>query len=320
MKNYKLGLLTATLLTLAASGMAAAAQDPEPKAEPVDPKTIWPASLDKLAGKYVFMQVASPGGLWERAAGANGKMQFRQVSINEVPAALREKLTHAELTLSDVAASAVEASERTSPSGRGKLRFYSESATGKMVARGLPGLTSRDKDNGSFSGPVVFHLEFNGHSNPSVSGVLQTRIRQEMTWGAATLDYADLAAEVAQPDPPAEGAAAGAKGAAPAPAAKSTKPASPGSRAEKPAPGKDAPVKDKAAPGADAHDEAETVLTNARILRSGVEIFVYVEWEDKDKKGLPRLYNGTVRLIRAELLKVAAPEAQSAPATPPAVK
>ena len=47
----------------------------------------------------------------------------------------------------------------------------------------------------------------------------------------------------------------------------------------------------------DEKDEGTSVITNARILRSGVEIFAYVEWLEKDDTG-SRKISGSVRLQR----------------------
>src|SRR4051812_10258548 len=91
----------AVLLTAAAR--AAASGDDNGKIEDpkIDAAAIWPAGLEKLAGRYVFAQVASPGGLWERTLPVPaGGTAPRQVSLNEIPAAFREKLTHASITIS----------------------------------------------------------------------------------------------------------------------------------------------------------------------------------------------------------------------------
>jgi hypothetical protein len=262
--------MMAAALVLSGLGLAGAqeaGQEPKPesKSEPqpgpgtADPKAIWPAGLDKLAGRYVFVQVASPGGLWERSFTVKkGEPATRQVSMNEIPRALRDRLTRAEIIISDLTLpTMVEASERLSPSGRGMLRYYSETTTGKLVMRNVPGIGGVDGETGDYTGTVVFKLDHQGHSNPSVSGVLVHRMRQEPTWGAATLDYADLQAT-----------------ALPKVEAKDGKPAEP-------------------------DEEGQTVIANARILRSGVEIFAFVDWTDKDRKGKPRAaYTGSIRLLR----------------------
>jgi hypothetical protein len=101
-------------------------------------------------------------------------------------------------------------------------------------------------------------LGHQSHSNPSVSGILNLRKQQEQTWGAATLDYADLLASTLPKDPNGEG---------------------------------------------------ETVLNNARVLRSGTEIFCYVEWREKEGAA-SRTILGAVRLQRVpEAAPPAAPAA-----------
>jgi hypothetical protein len=249
----------------------AAPEGPDSHDEQVEPKTIWPASLERYVGRYAFAQVASPGGLWEKGGG----QPPRQVSINEVPATLREKLTHAEIVISDLKLPAtIQASQRTSPSGRGKLRYYSETVAGKLVLRNLPGISGQDVDTGTFSGPVVFHLDHQSHSNPSVTGVFKQRMDQEPTWGAATLDSADLSAVSLA-----------------TPAAKPGSPPSPGTKPPVKAPAMAKPN------AADEDDEGEAVIQNARVLRSGMEIFAYVEWSGTGPRG-PRRYQGAVRLVK----------------------
>jgi hypothetical protein len=265
-RRFVLGAAAATGLTislLATAGAQDAAGTPE-AGDAADPKSIWQAGLQQLAGHYTYLQVASPGGLWERfSPGKNEKLTIRQVSINEVPEELRKKLTQAEIIISDLRLPGqVEASERTSPSGRGKLRFYTESAAGRLQMRNLPGIGGRDEDPGDYTGPVVFHLLHQSHSNPSVTGVLQQRINQEITWGAATLDFADFAADAVKPG--------------------------------------------------EAEDaEGLPVIGNCRTLRSGMEIFAFIEWKRKTKKG-DYGYFGTVRLIR----KDAADKIPRAPVAP----
>ncbi|MDH7571316.1 MAG: hypothetical protein QHJ73_17195 [Armatimonadota bacterium] len=187
------GFRAALVVALAMIGAAHAA---ESVPEKVDPKSIWPAPLKEYEGRYVYVQVASPGGLWERytPAAPDALTVARQVSINEVPAALREKLTRGEIVIAEVQDSEVEASQVVSPSRRGNLRYYAETARGLLTVRNLPGLAGRDEAPDSYSGRVIFSLEHQSHSNPSPAGVLFQRDREEMTWGGATLDYADLMA------------------------------------------------------------------------------------------------------------------------------
>lgn len=237
----------------AAAAPAQAPEKPEAArpeaAEPaVDPKEIWPAGLPGLAGRYLFAQVASPGGLWETTTDAAGKTVRQQVSLNELPAAVRQKLLKAEIAITvPEGPRRVQAARRLSPSKRGELRFYEEEALGSLTVRNLPGIQGREQEV-DFSGPALLILGHQSHSNPSVSGVLQQRTQQEQTWGAATLDYADLMASTVPKDPNAEG---------------------------------------------------ETVLSNARVLRSGTEIFAYVEWREK-ARGVQRTILGSVRLQRVQ--------------------
>jgi hypothetical protein len=261
MKAYPFGTATALALTTLsltawaapakkAAGTKTAAPAPATSTpeggEKVDAQRIWPASLDRIAGRYTFSQVASPGGFWERGAGPDGAEVRRQVSINEVPAAFREKLLNAEVIISDLKSPRrVEASERLSPSKRGMLRFYEEDGLGSVVVRNIPGISGQEEAR-DYSGPVIFHIQHQSHSNPSVTGVLAQRGNEESTWGAATLDSATLTANTIPKD-------------------------------EK--------------------DEGETIITNARILRSGVEIFAFVEWSEKDDTSR-RLITGSIRLVR----------------------
>jgi hypothetical protein len=259
------------------------AGQPEQPAEPMfDPKTIWPAGLEQVAGHYVFYQVASPGGFWEAFYPARGRSIRRQASINEVPAAFRERLLKAEVIISDLKTpTTIVANERLSPSKRGMLRFYTETAEGRLTLRGLPGIGASQDDTGTFSGRVLFTIDHQSHSNPSVAGVLQTRIYQEPTWGVATLDYADLNAVALPPETPA------------------------GQAPEKAAP----------KPGAEDPDDVPPVMANARILRSGIEIFAFVEWRQKQKQG-ESTYTGSVRLIRRDQMPKE-PEPGAAPAPIP---
>lgn len=286
---------------------------PAPTPPKTDPKTIWPAGLKELAGRYQFIQVASPGGLWART----GK-EARQVSLNELTPAVRDRLRKAELIISDLQfEGAPDAREEVSPSRRGTLRFYSESAVGNLTLHNVPGIGGDDEDKGEFQGRVLFGLNHQSHSNPSVSGVLFQRMQQEPTWGVATLDYADLEAV-----PFVEGKAPPRRRPAPpnsttqrpnasrvvlastvtAPSelggfrltAEPTKPGKPAP--DKPAPGKPTPAKPMP-PVADGDEETTPTIANARVLRSGIEIVAFVEWEEK-VNGKATLYNGSIRLIK----------------------
>ncbi len=243
-----LALSAAALAQNQPGNPSGAGNKPEQAPRPTtDPRSIWPAGLEQIAGRYVFLQVASPGGFWDRIEPKEGRTEMRQLSINEVPAELREKLTHAELILSDLKTpTRVEAEERTSPSGRGKLRYYDEHADGRLVMKGLPGIGGNTDDPGEYSGPVSFSLSHQSHSNPSVSGIFQLRVQQEPTWGAATIDAAELSAE--------------------------TPPAKPG-------------------------EEGRLVIGNARILRSGTELFAFTEWSFQDDRAQHHIV-GSVRLVR----------------------
>jgi hypothetical protein len=224
---------------------------PSAPAEPIqrsqaDPKRVWPAGMEVLAGRYVYAQVASPGGFWDTVRGADGRERMRQVAITHVPRDLREKLEAAEIVISDLTLpSRIEATEQESPARRGMLRFYDEIVRGKLALRNLPGISGGERE-GDYSGPVVFHLAHRSHSNPTVSGVFQTLQRQEPTWGAAYIDYGDLGA--------------------------TTIPAKEG-------------------------EDGDILIANARVLRSGQEIFAFIEWRYKDDEGDHHLV-GSVRLRR----------------------
>lgn len=260
-----------TLLALLAAGAltglgGARAQEPKPEKTPgVEPASVWQAGLSKLAGRYTFAQVASPGGLWETFTPAKGgNITRKQVSLNELPPAFGDGLRTAHLTISDLKLPGeLHAEERESPSKRGKMRFYEETALGKISLKNLPGIAGLQGDNGSYSGPVEFTLEHSSHSNPSVSGVFFARLMGESTWGAATLDFATLQAHRPSTDP-----------------------------------------KD------DPEPTLRAVLTNARVLRSGYEVFAFVEWEQKEKAGA-RDYNGSVRLIRSDAPTAPVPGARA---------
>src|SRR5688572_14347065 len=96
--------LFALLSAGALAGLGGArAQEPKPEKPAVEPASIWQAGLARMAGRYVFAQVASPGGLWETYTPANGGTVTRkQVSINEVPPAFRSGLLAAQITISDL--------------------------------------------------------------------------------------------------------------------------------------------------------------------------------------------------------------------------
>ncbi|MBM3458927.1 MAG: hypothetical protein FJX77_10405 [Armatimonadetes bacterium] len=179
-------------------GRQATAAQEQPGAR-VDPRTLWEGSLERLAGRYVFFQIASPGGLWEYYNPKVGEATERQVSLNELPAAFRDQLKAAEIVISDLKLpTRVEGNTRESPSGRGRLRFYTETTTGRISVKNLPGVGLDPKAAG-FQGMAAFRLDHQSHSNPSVPGVLFQRQNQERTWGAATLDFADLNAETLVP-------------------------------------------------------------------------------------------------------------------------
>lgn len=305
---------------------AAMAQDEKP---PVDMppmlsaeqvRVIWPAGLQRIAGRYVFSQVASPGGLWERTESAKGTQRSRQVSLNEVPAAFRQRLTTAEIVISDLELpTLIEASQRESPSKRGMLRFYSETTIGKVQVKNLPGIAGRDGDAGTFTGRVLLRLEHQSHSNPSVAGILQQRLQAEPTWGVAALDYADLSAS-SIPPPPAEGADPGGPAAKPGSAPEKKPQAGAKPAGKLPDKGKPAAARPAAPkPGEKEHPEHEEdlegqpIITNARVLRGGIEIFAFVEWETRTGGTTQRIY-GSVRLLRNE---AAAPAAS--PRTKPPV-
>lgn len=222
------------------------AKTPDGTEAVADPRTLWPAGLERIAGRYRFAQVASPGGLWMET----GK-EKRQVSLHELSPAMQERLKSAEIVIAELKLpSVVEASQRLSPAKRGMLRYYSESAPGKLTLKGLPGVGGEQDDKGEYEGPVLFTVEHASHSNPSVAGVLNQRRQQETTWGAATLDFADL-------------------GATPVPAE-----------------------------GGEPGEEVHAVVGNARILRSGVEIFAFVNWTERTDDGTEKRYTGSVRLER----------------------
>jgi hypothetical protein len=243
----------------------------------------------------------------------------RQVSLWELSPATRARFEKAELIISDLEPSDLpNAREEVSPSKRGRIRFYSEYAVGKLTMRNLPGIGGDDEDKGTFTGKVEFGLTHQSHSNPSVSGILFQRMQQESTWGAATIDFADLEAVQLTDGKPKPGPrplpgrvtprsttqrpdASGvilASAVTPASeveaiqlvAQKPPAPAKPGSA--KPAPSK---------PSAPSHEEdgPPAVIANARVLRSGMEIIVFTKWEEPIN-GKMATYTGSVRLARMD--------------------
>jgi hypothetical protein len=292
-------LAGASLASVGAQNQPPSGSSREQSASQKPPKEIWPAGLASIAGHYIFVQVASPGGFWNRGRGA-----ARQASINEVPAAFREKLFGAYLDILDIQTpTEIEASEHESPAKRGMIRRYTEHGRGRLVIHGLPGIGMDAEDKGEYSGPAEFSIDHAMHSNPTVAGVLRTRIMEEGTWGTAVLDFAHL-------------------GAVAIPTGSSLNDKKPG--AAKPGAAKPAkPGADPADPrSADEDDPKNLIIANARILRSGQEIFAFVEWSQKEADGEHR-YNGSVRLVRVppgtrreDLLKPPSrPQPRRAPAT-----
>jgi hypothetical protein len=194
------GVLLATAASWAAGGFACGwAQQENAPPKPAD---IWPAGLEKLAGRFVFVQVGSPGGLWKVVHPKEGATVSRQIAIDDVEAQLRDRLKGAELVISDLKLpTKVEASEEVSPSKRGKIRRYTETVDGRLAMKNLPGIGGDTDDPGEYSGPVSFGLNHLSHSNPSRFGIQTLRDQQEVTWGTATIDYADLRATVPGKNP-----------------------------------------------------------------------------------------------------------------------
>lgn len=252
-----LGGAATTSAAVAAS--AGQREQPGPEESPEEiVRRIWPVSLEALAGTYVFAQVASPGGLWRRQAGG-ATPGVRQMSIHEAPESFRKQLLSGRLTLSEVTtAGKPEASEERSPSGRGLIRRYTEEGSGRLVLKGVPGIGAREDDEGAHEGMVGLRLLHQSHSNPSPSGVFKTRLAQEPTWGAATLDYADLEAFLL------------------------------------PKKGPDGEPRPEA-----EDDEAGLIIANARVMRSGYEIYAFVQWIES-KQGVHQEVTGAVRLLRQE--------------------
>ncbi|MFN3650653.1 MAG: hypothetical protein ACK47B_13845 [Armatimonadota bacterium] len=257
---------------------------------PMDPSTVWPVSLKRLAGTYRFDQVASPGGFWETREDREGRSVRSQIAITNLPPQLRRKLEQAEIVIKDLEPSRIEAFERESPSKRGLLRYYTETARGTLQLKNLPGIGAQWGDDGVYSGPAQFVLDHQSHSNPSPSGVFQTRQYQERTWGAATLDYADLVAYPITPEKPEAGQpGAGKPGKQPG-----QKPAPKPS--PKPAPNAK-PQPDREEDPEDEHPEENAVIGNARVMRSGLEIYAFVELEHQDNMG-KRQFVGAIRMLR----------------------
>jgi hypothetical protein len=264
-------------------------QDPSKDLEgdrPADPRTVWEGGLDRLVGKYVFAQVASPGGFWLRTPDGKGNYKYRQVSFTELPRELQTQLTRSEITISDLKEPIERhAKVRESPSKRGTLRYYTESASGRLVLKGLPGVGNLPAGKSEFAGEVTFLLEHSSHSNPSITGVLFQRNNQERTWGTATLDFADFQAFIPEKMGTSGGKdATDKKGPAPKPSA----PAPQRGRGE---------AQDGNGKPASGEQEDVPIVTNARTLRSALEIFVFIEFTEK-VKGEERYYTGSVRLAK----------------------
>jgi hypothetical protein len=254
-KSFRRSAPLAAMLPLLLIVGAGPAQQREEKPAPNQaPEQVWQAGLTRMAGKYRFIQVASPGGLW-RIRQTGDKRERDQVSLSQLPQAFRETLEKAEIQILDLQVPGeVSAQVGKSPGVGGMLRHYTEEARGKLVMRGLPGVADRERDTGEFSGEVVFGIDHTSLSNPTVPGVWLTRFRTEPTWGAATLDYADLTAM-------------------------------------------------KVSPEAAEDADPEYPLFNSRILRSGLEIFAFVQWFDPSTGDgyAGDQYVGAVRLVRADV-------------------
>lgn len=183
------------VLTLGASGAA--------RAEAVAPQAIWHDGLSVIQGKFQFVQVSSPGGLWikDSIQGAREPL-YTQVSMNELPGELQAKLKNAEIKLQIVGSTDSQAEQSVAPGQRGQppyhghLRRYEETGRGVLTIQGLPGIGLAENDRGEFSGEVDFSLESQNHSDPSDIGIFEERFKQEMTWGPAAQlrNYADLRA------------------------------------------------------------------------------------------------------------------------------
>ncbi len=161
------------------------------QAEAVPPQALWMDGLQKIQGTFVFDTIASPGGLRQQDLFPGGKRVVTQVSLNELPADLRDSLKKAELQLTVEGPSQFEATQEPSPGPRGKLPFhghlrhYHETAKGKIRYRGLPGIGNEQGDGGQFEGPVELQLVSESHSDASDFGIYSERQAGEFTWGAA---------------------------------------------------------------------------------------------------------------------------------------
>lgn len=264
--------------SLAAAGLLAGASSAQgkPGEVPADEelrRRVWPVALADLQGEFRFVQVASPGGLWLRLRKAQGGT-VRQISLHEAPAEFRKKLEGAVLELRNVQrVGPIEVSDERSPSGRGTIRRYTENGSGSLVLKGIPGIGGESGDSGEHTGPVELELSHTSHSNPSPSGIFRLRLSQEPTWGAATIDYADLVAV--------------------APPSARRQPAS------------------LQQPGQEEDAEPLIVVGNARVMRSGYEIFAFVQWLKEERDQLVDIV-GAVRLLRSDLY----PQGPEDPAAP----
>lgn len=226
------------------------------------PTLVWQADLDDIAGTYRFAQVSSPGGLWNVR---NNSAESRQVSINEVPQALRDKLLNAEIKISELGDRTIyEANEGPSPAGN-VLRDFMEARKARVTVKNLPGIDGgRTNDGPDFEGEVeleIFHSSV-VRNVPARNSII--RGREEPTWGAAAVDYADLRAVAhAHSEEPAEAAPVEGESAAEAP-----------------------------------HAEDLPIIDNARVLRSGNEIIVSIYWIYMEGTESEALYRGSVRLVK----------------------
>lgn len=166
----------------------------------VEPKAMWYNGLTQIGGTYQYVQIESPGGLWQEDRILNAKSEMKQVSINELPAALKEKLLKAEIQILDIKQTSIEANQKASPGPRGQapyhgmLRTYEEHATGSLVIHNIPGIGLMDQDAGEFQGKATLELVMGNHSDPSDAGILSERLAGEMIWGSAAQmrNYATL--------------------------------------------------------------------------------------------------------------------------------
>src|SRR4051794_12614232 len=83
-------LTTLLSLSMMLPFAAAAEPAPPPDAPPTAiapapaPEQIWPAGLARIAGRYRFIQIDSPGGLWQKTVNAS-KEDLQQISLNQLP-------------------------------------------------------------------------------------------------------------------------------------------------------------------------------------------------------------------------------------------